>query len=176
MTKDYAKLIVGGLVSAYFLWCAYDPSNWHFIDGVNLLVHEAGHLIFMPFGEYIMIAGGSLFQIIMPAAFVGYFLYQQQYFSSALTLFWMGESILNVSVYAKDAIAMQLPLLGGQDSVHDWNYLLEHAGILERTSEIAGLIRMIGTLCILAAVAGSIYFARSEAREPSTGSRFTAER
>jgi hypothetical protein len=156
------KLIVAGIATAYFLWCAYDPSQWHLIDGVNLLIHEAGHLVFSPFGEFMMIAGGSLFQVIMPALFVGYFIYQRQYYSAALVLFWVGESILNVSVYAGDSIALQLPLLGGQDSVHDWNYLLTSLDLLSSTSTVAGLIRFLGTIVIVAAAAGAFIYARKD--------------
>jgi hypothetical protein len=118
MKRNPIKLIVAAIAGLYFFWSAYDPSQWHLIDGVNLVIHEAGHLFFRPFGEFIMIAGGSLFQVIMPSLFVGYFCYQKQFYSAALVLFWVGESILNVSVYAADSIALQLPLLGGQDSIH----------------------------------------------------------
>ena len=157
------KLAVAVIASLYFLWCAYDPSQWHLIDGVNLVIHEAGHLIFSPFGEFMMIAGGSLFQIIMPALFVGYFCYQRQFYSAALVLFWVGESILNVSVYAGDSLALQLPLLGGQDSIHDWNYMLGVLGLLKATAKIAGGIRLLGTLVIALAAVGSIMFARVSA-------------
>src|SRR6185369_8631885 len=102
------KFLFVCVAGCYFLWCAWDPSNWHLIDGVNLLIHEAGHIVFMPFGEFIMIAGGSLFQVIMPAAFVVYFCRRGAAYSAALVLFWVGESLLNVSVYAKDAIKMEL--------------------------------------------------------------------
>lgn len=156
------KLVVAAITSLYFFWCAYDPYQWHFIDGVNLIIHEAGHLIFSFFGEFIMIAGGSLFQVIMPALFVGYFWYNEKYYSAALVLFWVGESILNVSVYAGDAVALQLPLLGGQDSVHDWNYLLGSLNLLTATAKIAGAIRLIGTIVIALAAFGSIRFARRD--------------
>ena len=157
---SWPKLAVAVVASVYFLWCAYDPYQWHLIDGVNLLIHEAGHLIFSPFGEFVMVAGGSLFQVIMPALFVGYFIYQRQYFSAALVLFWVGESILNVSVYAGDAQAMQLPLLGGEDSEHDWNYLLSTLNLLQVTAKVAGTIRALGTTTIVLAALGSIRFAR----------------
>lgn len=87
MKKNIPKLVVAVIASLYFLWCTYDPYQWHLIDGVNLVIHEAGHLIFSPFGEFMMIAGGSLFQVIMPALFVGYFLYHRKYYSAALVLF-----------------------------------------------------------------------------------------
>ena len=154
------KLAVTVIASLYFLWCAYDPYQWHLIDGVNLVIHEAGHLIFSPFGEFMMIAGGSLFQVIMPALFVGYFWYNGKYYSAALVLFWVGESILNVSVYAGDSVALQLPLLGGQDSMHDWNYLLNSLNLLPATSKIAGAIRLLGTVVIALAAFGSIKFAK----------------
>jgi hypothetical protein len=156
------KLVVAVMTGLYFFWCAYDPYQWHFIDGVNLIIHEAGHFIFSFFGEFIMIAGGSLFQVIMPALFVGYFRYNGKYYSAALVLFWVGESILNVSVYAGDAVALQLPLLGGQDSVHDWNYLLGKLNLLSATAKIAGGIRLMGTLVIASAAFGSIRFARRD--------------
>lgn len=157
---SWPKLAVAIVASLYFLWCAYDPYQWHLIDGVNLLIHEAGHVIFRPFGEFLMIAGGSLFQVIMPALFVGYFIFQRQYYSAALVLFWVGESILNVSVYAGDAQAMQLPLLGGDDSGHDWNYLLSSLNLLPATAKVAGAIRGLGTAAIFLAAFGSIKFAR----------------
>jgi hypothetical protein len=149
MNYKTPKLIFACVAGLYFLWCAWNPYEWHLIDGANLLIHEAGHLFFRPLGEFMMIAGGSLFQVIMPAIFVGYFIRQKNYYSAAMVLFWVGESILNVSVYAGDSLALQLPLLGGQDSIHDWNYMLGQLGMLKSTPKIAGFIRFIGTVVIV---------------------------
>jgi hypothetical protein len=99
-----------------------------------------------------MIAGGSLMQVIMPAAFVLYFYRNDKPYSAALVCLWVGESLLNVSVYAGDSMARQLPLLGGQDTIHDWNYLLARMGLLSATPKIAALIRLAGTLAILAGI------------------------
>lgn len=162
MKKDTYKFVVAVSASLYFFWCAYDPYQWHLIDGVNLVIHEAGHLIFNPLGEFMMIAGGSLFQAIMPALFVGYFSYRADYYSASLVLFWVGESVLNVSVYAGDSLALQLPLLGGQDSVHDWNYLLSSLNLLPATAKVAGTIRVVGTLVIVLAAFGSVRFSRRD--------------
>ncbi|HVQ36934.1 MAG TPA: hypothetical protein VMS31_05350 [Pyrinomonadaceae bacterium] len=166
------KLAVAVIASLYFLWCAYDPYQWHLIDGVNLVIHEAGHLVFSPFGEFMMIAGGSLFQVIMPALFVGYFWYNGKYYSAALVLFWVGESILNVSVYAGDSVALQLPLLGGQDSMHDWNYLLSSLNLLQSTSKVAGAIRLLGTVIIAVAALGSVKFSKDDGTDFRSRSGF----
>jgi hypothetical protein len=160
MNRDPLKLIVAVIVSAYFLWCAYDPYQWHLIDGVNLLIHEAGHIVFRPFGEFMTIAGGSLFQVIIPALFVGYFSYHRKFYSASLVLFWVGESILNVSVYAGDSLALQLPLLGGEDTLHDWNFMLTSLNLLPATAKIAGAIRLLGTVVIILGCAGAFIFAR----------------
>jgi hypothetical protein len=159
------KLIFACIAGLYFLWCAWNPYEWHLIDGANLLIHEAGHLFFRPLGEFMMIAGGSLFQVIMPAIFVGYFLRQKNYYSAAMVLFWVGESILNVSVYAGDSLALQLPLIGGEDSLHDWNYMLEHLGMLKSTPKIAGFIRLIGTVVIVFAFVWAVKSSRKSNEE-----------
>jgi hypothetical protein len=165
MNRDPLKLIVAGIAGAYFFWCAYDPYQWHLIDGVNLLIHEAGHVVFRPFGEFIMIAGGSLFQVIMPGLFVGYFSYHRKFYSAALVLFWVGESILNVSVYAGDSLALQLPLLGGEDTLHDWNYMLTSLNLLQSTAKIAGAIRFLGTVVIILAALGAFIYAKRGNRD-----------
>ncbi|HYO99982.1 MAG TPA: hypothetical protein VER76_07310 [Pyrinomonadaceae bacterium] len=160
MQRDSLKTTIAALAGLYFLWCAYDPFQWHLIDGVNLVIHEAGHIVFMPFGGLITVAGGSLFQVIVPAAFVAYFYRRGQHYSAALVLFWVGESLLNVSVYAGDALDLQLPLLGGEDSIHDWNHLLGSTGLLPSTHRIAAAIRLAGTLAIFAACFFSLKYAR----------------
>jgi hypothetical protein len=156
-------------MAIYFLWIAYDPMQGSFLDLVDLAIHETGHLLFRIFGEFAGIAGGSLFQVIMPCIFAGYFIWQYKYYSAAVVLFWVGQSILNVYVYAADAVVMQLVLTSGftgsEGSFHDWNYLLARTGLLGSTKLVAGLIRMVGTLTIIAAAVGSIYY--SFVQEPS---------
>jgi hypothetical protein len=158
------KTAVAILCGAYFLWAAVHPDSWRLIDGVNLVIHEAGHVVFRPFGEFLMIAGGSLFQVIVPLVFAGYFYFNRKHYSCALVLFWAGESLLNVSVYAGDSVLMQLPLLGGNDSLHDWNYMLDHLGLLHQTSGISRMIRALGTLTILFATVWAIYAARRSSK------------
>ena len=162
MRPNYPKLIFAVLLSIYFLWIAYDPMLGSFLDLVDLPIHETGHLLFRLFGEFMGIAGGSLFQVIFPAVFVGYFVWREQYYSAAIVMFWVGQSILNVWVYAADAVVMQLVLTSGftgsEGSFHDWNYLLTQTGLLGSTKVVAGIIRSVGTLVIIASGVFSIYY------------------
>lgn len=163
MQINYPKLIFAVLASVYFLWIAYAPMNGSFLDLVDLPIHEFGHILFSPFGQFVSVAGGSLFQVIMPAVFVGYFVWNEKYYSASIVLFWVGQSILNVFVYAQDAVVMQIVLLGGltgnEGSFHDWNYLLTETGLINSTKAVAGFIRLFGTICIIAASILSIRFA-----------------
>ena len=162
MRPNIPKLILAVRLGIYFLWIAYDPMQGSFLDNVDLPIHETGHLLFRPFGEFMMIAGGSLFQVVVPLIFAGYFVWNKSYYSTAIVLLWVGQSILNVWVYASDAVVMQLVLTSGftgsEGSFHDWNYLLDHTGLLGSTKSVAGIIRFIGTSTIIIAGAWSVYF------------------
>ena len=162
MRPNYPKLVFAVLLTLYFLWITYDPMQGSFLDNVDLPIHEFGHLLFRPFGQFMMVAGGSLFQVILPLIFVGYFVWKHQFYSAAIVSLWVGQSILNVYVYAADSVVMQLVLTSGftgsEGSFHDWNYLLTATGLLSSTKTVAGIIRFVGTLTILGAGVCSIYY------------------
>ena len=162
MKPNVPKLIFAIAATLYVLWIAYDPMQGSFLDNVDLPIHETGHLLFRPFGEFMMVAGGSLFQVIFPIVFVGYFIWQRSFYSAAIVALWVGQSILNVWVYASDAVVMQLVLTSGftgsEGSFHDWNYLLTHFGLLDSVKGVAKVIRFAGTVTIVAAGAMAIYF------------------
>lgn len=169
MTPNYPKLIFAVILSIYFLWIAYDPMEGSFLDNVDLPIHETGHLLFAPLGQFMSVAGGSIFQIIFPAVFVGYFFWQGKYYSAAIVLLWVGQSIMNVWVYASDAVVMKLMLLSGmtgaEGGFHDWNYLLTETGMIGSVKTVAGVIRFFGTLVIITAGALSIYYSFTPAKQ-----------
>src|SRR5205823_13904912 len=100
-----------------------------FLHGVNLVFHEAGHLIFGFLGQFVAVLGGSLNQVLVPAICVVAFLRTRQPASAAVALFWTGQSLTDVAVYAADGRAMALPLLA-EGLIHDRNYPLGHMGPL----------------------------------------------
>jgi hypothetical protein len=163
MRPSLPKLIFAAVAALYVLWIAYDPMQGSFLDNVDLPIHETGHLIFRPFGEFMMVAGGSLFQVIFPLILAAYFTFwQRSYYSAAIVMLWVGQSLLNVWVYAADAVVGQLVLTSGmtgsEGSFHDWNYLLTATGMLDSTRGVAKIIRFAATLTIVAATAAAVYF------------------
>ena len=149
---NYGKILVVFLLAWYFFRSIRTPNDYHFINGVNLVIHEAGHSLMMFFGEFLNILGGSLNQVLIPLIFAVYFFRRRENFSGAIILMWVGQSIVDVSHYAADAIVMQLPLLGGDSVGHDWNYLLSVTHLLNYTSTISTIIYGIGLLTFLAGV------------------------
>ncbi|MEI7498057.1 MAG: hypothetical protein WCK11_02125 [Candidatus Falkowbacteria bacterium] len=130
----------------YFYNYATNPSEWHYIDGTNILIHEAGHVIFFLFGNFMTLAGGSIMQILIPSLFIYYFYNHGQFFSSSFLLFWLGQNLINISIYSGDAMSMQLPLLGGDGTIHDWNEMLQQLGLLSHTALISQSIYILGLI------------------------------
>ena len=101
------------------------------LDNIDLVIHEAGHFFFMLFGKFIYTLGGTLMQIILPSIIAGYFFRNDYRTGVQFGLLWLGQNFINISVYAADAQARKLPLLGGKKVYHDWHYLLGEVGILQ---------------------------------------------
>lgn len=106
------------------------------LDGADLIIHEAGHAFFFFFGQFICAAGGTLMQIILPSVIAYYFLRNGYRTGLQAALLWLGQNLVNISVYAADAQARKLPLLGGSGVKHDWHYLLWETGLLEFDAEV----------------------------------------
>jgi hypothetical protein len=144
-----------------------NPEYWDPLDDLDLAIHEAGHLLFSAFGETMTILGGSLFQVIVPAAFVGYFARSRQRFAAAVTMTWVGVNLLNVARYIGDARTQELPLLGGEDSIHDWWYLLINWDLLPRDLTIARWVHFTGTVALIAAILAGGWYARTTSPQSS---------
>src|SRR5512143_2425442 len=71
------------------------------IDNVDLVIHEAGHMLFGWFGEFLQVLGGTIGQLFVPIAFTVYFYLRKEFFSSSVTLFWIGQNLFNISVYIR---------------------------------------------------------------------------
>lgn len=85
-----------------------------FLHLVNLPFHEAGHIVFRPFGAFITSLGGTLGQLLMPSIYMGVLLVKpRDPFGTSVALWWFGEIFLDIALYMNDARAAQLPLLGG---------------------------------------------------------------
>ncbi|HEY0841029.1 MAG TPA: hypothetical protein VGD74_12650 [Vulgatibacter sp.] len=124
--------------------------------GLNLGIHELGHVVLGPFGLVLSVLGGSLAQLLAPLASVAIFLRQRDWFGICFCFLWLGASLFELARYVGDARAMELPLVSpfGGDPIHDWNFLLGRAGLLRWDASFARLLRLCATCSILAFLAG----------------------
>jgi len=157
---NYFKIGFTVLMAVYGIICAHDVNSFQTLDGVNLVTHEAGHLFFSWFGEFIHVIGGITGQLFVPAAFTVYFFVRHEFYSSAVTLFWTGQNFFGISVYVKDAQAMALPLIsvgGGEEVIHDWNYILSRLGLLRWDQAIGNMFYITGIGIIIVSVIWGLY-------------------
>ncbi len=106
-----------------------------FLHGVDLIFHEAGHLLFMPLGRFGSALGGSLMQLLAPLIAGLALARRGDQFGVGVTGWWAGQNLVDLAPYIADARALQLVLLGGRTGRevegHDWEYLLGALGWLE---------------------------------------------
>jgi hypothetical protein len=134
---------------------AIHPEAWTLFSGINLPIHEGGHLLFRWTGwEFLHVAGGTLLQLFAPLAAAAVFFKQRDYFGIAFCIGWLSTNLVGIGVYMADAVAMQLPLVtaegGGDDIIHDWQYLFSTFGLLRGCEAIGWLTRQAGNGVMLA--------------------------
>jgi hypothetical protein len=153
----FSRLLITALLGLYAIPLMRHPEAGSLLDSVDLAIHETGHLVFMAFGDVIHVAGGTLFQLIVPLTFVVYFARRGDRHAATVPLWWIGQNLWNISVYVRDARVQELPLVGGGG--HDWAYLLGRFGVLAHDRGIGQSFHALGTLVSLVAIASGLLFA-----------------
>jgi hypothetical protein len=125
---------------------------------INLPFHEAGHIIFTPFGRLIQVFGGTLGQWLIPFIVICSFLLRNNPFAASVGLWWLGQSFMDIAPYMDDARAGQLMLLGGVtgsevEDYHDWEVILTSLGLMQYDHIIARISFGCGILMMVAALA-----------------------
>ena len=170
----YASMVFQTLVLLYlssllfFLLTGYAPAapGYHppfvifVIDTINLFIHEAGHFFLKPLGMWIHIMGGSLFQVLVPTTLL-VVTWRQNAGQIVYPGFWLGENLVNVSAYIRDAPYRQLKLIA-RGLIHDWNWLL--SGNLEMAEQIADVAFALGLLVCAASLTSGGYWAVQKIR------------
>lgn len=145
------KRIFALLLVPYVLWLVF-AYHYHFIDGANLLFHEAGHVFFGFLGEVIGVLGGSLGQMVFPIVCIAYFWRLDKKFEAGVCGIWLGESMMYMAVYMADARTQALPLVGNGDRIHDWNFLLIHWGMLSSAESLGRFFHVLASIMVFASL------------------------
>lgn len=170
-----AILFIGLAVWGWQLMSSSIASNAvgnSFLHLINLPFHEAGHIFFRPFGQFITSLGGTLGQLLMPLICMGTLLFKtRDPFGAAVTLWWFGENFLDIAPYMDDASVGDLPLVGGNFGhsspygFHDWEYLLTESHLIQYDHVLARIVFVIGAIIMLLSLlwAGFLLFKQYKA-------------
>jgi len=132
---------------------------------LGLTVVLAGHLLFAFDGETLTVLGGTLLQLLVPAAFVAALWRQGDRHGATIPLWWLGQNCWNISVYVRDAREQALPLVGGGE--HDWAFFLGQWGLLQRDQVIGGAVYVFGALVYAVAIIGGWMLLATPGQTPS---------
>jgi hypothetical protein len=158
--NQWGKIALVGGLAVWTIWFARTPLspdvNESFLHLPNLVFHEAGHIIFSPFGRFMTVLGGSLMQCLVPVIAAISFIRQEQPFSAAICGWWAGQNLVDLAPYIADARALRMVLLGGKTGAevegHDWEYILTQLRVthldhgIGMTAYALGIAIMIGAL------------------------------
>lgn len=128
-----------------------------FMHLVNLPFHEAGHVIFSPFGRFIQVLGGTLGQWLIPLVVTVSFVVKADRFAASVGLWWLGQSFMDIAPYMDDARAGQLMLIGGVtgsevEDYHDWEIILTRLGLMQYDHVIARISFGCGVILMFTAL------------------------
>lgn len=168
---NWARL---ALVAGLALWTVdfartpiSDDVMGSFLHLPNLVFHEAGHVIFSPFGSFLTALGGSLLQVLIPVIAAVAFVRQEEGFSASICAWWAGQNLVDLAPYIADARALRLVLLGGRTGAevegHDWEFLLNQLGVSQYAVPLGYTTHLFGIIIMVAALA---YAGTTIARRP----------
>jgi hypothetical protein len=144
----------------YFIWLDFRTNDigHSFLHRVNLVFHEAGHVVFMPFGNFLMVLGGTMGQLIMPlVVMTALVVKNRDNFGGSIGLWWFGQSLMDCAPYINDARDLRLMLLGGgtgedRPGTHDWENILLDLSLIQHERKIAWMADAFGSLIVIVAL------------------------
>lgn len=131
---------------------------------VDFICHEMGHFVFGLLGEFIGVLGGTMGQLFLPVICLLLTLRRRQWGSVSIFVFWVGQSLIQISAYVRDARSQSLKLfspgllLGGGSPIHDWHYLLDKTYLLWADQFLGWSNFLLGVALML--FAAGLMFAR----------------
>lgn len=133
------------------------PIGWlaRIAHTVNLLFHEAGHVLLMPTGwDGLVLLGGTGLQLLVPAVLVGLAVRERRPGALVVVLMLLSASAYSAATYVADARDRDLPLITGDDSTHDWGQLVYEIWDAPGVEDpIALVLRAFGIAAFVAAIA-----------------------
>jgi hypothetical protein len=134
----------------YALLLLFLVANWGqltLLDNVHLPIHEGGHLLFGYLGQTLGLWGGTLLQLIVPAALAMSFALRRELPGTVFCVFMFFHSLTGVATYMADALRLELPLVTvgavADEAQHDWVRIFSSLGVLPHAIQIGNFTRLV---------------------------------
>jgi hypothetical protein len=158
-------ILLAGLIVYGVKLAAMDLPSWEMasslIHSPMVPIHEFGHILFSPFGEFMHNLGGALFQAGLPLIFGGIFLARNRDpFAAAVMLWWSAVAVMDTAPYMYDAQVPQHILLTGRTGdtgAHDFIDVLGDLGLLHRAQAVGRVAHGFGVVMLVASFAWAAY-------------------
>ena len=144
----------------YVLLLLYLAANWGqltLLDNIHLPIHEGGHLLFGWLGQTLGLWGGTLLQLIVPAALAASFAARRELPGTVFCAFAFFHSLTGVATYMADALRLELPLVtvgaAADEAQHDWVRIFSSLGVLPHAFQIGNFTRLIAWAGMIGTVA-----------------------
>jgi len=154
----YARAaLLAGLVLYGLRLAAMDVPSWQmassFIHLPMVPIHEFGHVLFRPFGEFMMLLGGSLFQAGLPLLLGVIFLVRKDDpYAAAVMLWWCAVAVMDIAPYIYDAQEPTHVLLTGrtgETGAHDFIDVLGDLGLLKNARAVGYAAHRFGVVLLI---------------------------
>lgn len=122
-----------------------NPEYRSIMGWFNYWIHEAGHLVFLPFGEFLEAASGTLLECLIPIIFMIAFYRQKDFFGISFCFGWLATCFFYASWYMAEAQQTD-------DWRHDWFNMLSTMGILQYNRTMAFFVKIFGVVLMLISI------------------------
>ena len=158
----YGRAILLAAIAFYGAKLALmDIPSWEMASSLIHLpmvpIHEFGHVLFRPLGEFMTLLGGSLFQVLLPLIFGGIFVVKNRDpFAASVMLWWAAVAVMDARPTSTTPFSRyNVPLTGrtGDNGAHDFIDVLGDLGLLHKAQPIGQGVHAFGFLMLVAALA-----------------------
>ena len=157
-THVYARAaLLAGLMFYGLKLAAMNVPSWEM--GASLIhlpmvpIHEFGHILFRPFGEFMTNLGGALFQAGLPLVFGGIFLVKNRDpYAAAVMLWWSAVAVMDTAPYVYDAqqpVHVLLTGRTGDTGAHDFIDVLGDLGLLTQAQAVGYVVHKFGIAMLI---------------------------
>lgn len=135
-------------LAVYAIAMLASPDAAILIDAFNQPVHEAGHVLFSPFGTEAQLLGGTFLQLFLPLLLGAWFTVHKNEYAASVAAWWVGQSFTTIGLTMAHSSATLLPLPGAD---RDWSILFAEWGVAGQALQYGQLAHGFGFLIMLVA-------------------------